>query len=57
MLLTLSFQDYNLTPKKMDLIVSENTNASLWHKFYISKKVENLSPRTLHVYQKKFRNV
>lgn len=51
-MLTLSFQDYNLTPKKMDLIVSENTNASLWHKFYISKKVENLSPRTLHVYQK-----
>ena len=35
----------------MELVVSDNTNAELWKKFYISKKVENLSPKTLIVYK------
>lgn len=47
----LEFKDYNLVPKKMELVVSDNTNEALWRKFYISKKVENLSPRTLEIYK------
>lgn len=47
----LEFKDYNLVPKKMELVVSDNTNEALWRKFYISKKVENLSPLSLEVYK------
>lgn len=50
------FKNYDLITKKNELIVSDLTNEKLWQKFYITKKIENLSENTLTTYLGVIRN-
>ncbi|MFR4520172.1 MAG: tyrosine-type recombinase/integrase [Fusobacterium sp.] len=44
------FKNFKLIPKKNELIISDNTNEKLLKKFYVCKKIENLTDRTLSAY-------
>lgn len=49
---SLALSKYNLVKKgKYEVVVSENTNEFLWKKFFIGKRIENLSENSLKVYK------
>lgn len=47
----LTLEKYDIFPKKHEIMVSERTNEILWKKFFLTKKAENLSERTLRYYK------
>lgn len=48
----IALSKYDLVKKgKYEVVVSENTNEFLWKKFFIGKKIENISDNSLKVYK------
>lgn len=50
-ILGLNLYNYNIVPKKYEVVVQSRTNEVLWKKFLVTKKAENLSNKTLQYYK------
>lgn len=47
----IQLKDYDIVSKKYEIVVSDRTNAELWKKFFLTKKAENLSDKSLLYYK------
>ena len=47
----IQLKDYDIVSKKYEIVVSDRTNAELWKRFFLTKKAENLSDKTLTYYK------
>ena len=50
-IITINLKDYDIVSKKYEIVVSDRTNAELWKRFFLTKKAENLSDKSLTYYK------
>ena len=50
-IIIIQLKDYDIVSKKYEIVVSDRTNAELWKKFFLTKKAENLSDKSLLYYK------
>ena len=47
----IQLKDYDIVSKKYEIVVSDRTNGELWKRFFLTKKAENLSDKSLTYYK------
>ena len=50
-IIIIQLKDYDIVSKKYEIVVSDRTNGELWKKFFLTKKAENLSDKSLLYYK------
>ena len=50
-IIIINLKEYDIVSKKYEIVISDRTNAELWKRFFLTKKAENLSDKSLTYYK------